>query len=126
MFGSKAIPETAIIQLDTTQKKTHDVRDRAYIYLIQLVDRKGNRTKYVKIGRTKRPVKERLADLQTGCPFELQIRMYMIVTLTESKMFEKYIHEHFFGGKKVRNEWFELTEDDIQWLISWLERNFTR
>lgn len=110
--------EPAVV-IDAKRRKTEPI---AFVYIIQMLDRKRQRTKYVKIGRTKRKPKERLQDLQTGCPFELQLRMYMVLTLHESKVFEKFIHDHFFNDKYVRGEWYELTEDDIQYLIQWLEQ----
>lgn len=122
-FGAKAVQPTddneSAIVVDAKRRKTEPA---AYVYVIQMLDRKRQRTKYVKIGRTKRSPHKRLQDLQTGCPFELRLRAYMVVTLSESKTFEKFIHDHFFGGQYVRGEWYELTEDDIQYLIQWLEQ----
>lgn len=63
-----------------------------------------------KIGYTTLTVKERLAQLQTGCPDKLIItKSYLttIPTILETSMHNAY------RGKWRSGEWFELNIDDV-------------
>ena len=62
---------------------------------------------FSKIGYSKNP-KQRLRELQCANPFPLELAGTIPGSLaTESKLHTEYRHKH------VRNEWFDLSEEDI-------------
>ena len=79
------------------------MNSKGYVYLI--CD-----GQYFKIGVTKSDIKKRLEKLQTGNPDELWIRDYY-----ETEMpfkIENGLHKKYFN-KKIKNEWFDLSVDDV-------------
>lgn len=79
----------------------------AFIYLISNIDNDN----ICKIGVTKkRNINERMNQLQTGSSNELYLRKYF-ETKYPFKL-EKMLHRHFHNNN-VLNEWFELSDDDI-------------
>lgn len=79
------------------------------IYLISaLLDDK----KIYKIGYTKREVSKRIKELETGNPYEFDIEK-VYVTENYANSIENRIHKHFLF-KKIRGEWFDLDEEDIE------------
>lgn len=78
------------------------------IYFIRAVDpREGALDEQLfKIGYTSGDPKERLADLQTGCPYKL----YLAWTIEGEKEDEKRWHRKYRDHRVRRNgEWFRLT-----------------
>lgn len=67
---------------------------------------------YYKIGKANN-VSSRITDLGVSMPEEPEL----IHTIEASEPFiaEKYLHD-LFESQKVRREWYDLTEDNIQWL----------
>lgn len=66
---------------------------------------------YFKIGVTRGSIAKRMKKLQTGNPTELFLTKCF---KTETPFYlEKALHTHFHG-KKVMNEWFELSMEDIK------------
>ena len=80
----------------------------SFVYLISNIDN----DKICKIGVTKKKnIEDRKKQLQTGSSNELYIRSYH-----ETKYpykIEKMLHRHF-NEKKILNEWFELSDEDIK------------
>jgi len=67
---------------------------------------------HVKIGKAKDPFK-RIVDLQIGSSLDLTV-LFMIPYATESEAFEEEAKlQKKFKDKRVRGEWFSLTEEDI-------------
>jgi hypothetical protein len=65
-----------------------------------------------KIGLTN-DIERRLADMQTGCPFLLiPIKVYKVDNPTA---IEIMLHS-FFKKKRIRGEWFRLTDIDISYI----------
>ena len=55
----------------------------------------------IKIGYTDNGVETRMAQLQTGCPYELRLLwVYTGNDLTESQLHKEFAHE------RIRGEWF--------------------
>jgi len=77
-----------------------------WIYILQL-DKKA-----CKIGRTTR-LDERVRDLGTKLPYEPDL----IHTIETNDIYwaEHHLHK-FFHDKRIRGEWFNLTEEDIAML----------
>lgn len=71
---------------------------RGFIYFVQCGE-------FVKIGWTV-SVRERIADLQTGNPFEIRI----LATKPGSPTHEKSLHRKF-AVHRIRGEWFRLAEE---------------
>jgi len=75
------------------------------IYLLNMID-----TNYYKIGVTRRNVKDRLRELQTGCPDEI-----ILVKNFDCEYYRKveaWLHKKH-TTKRVEGEWFILDEGDI-------------
>lgn len=67
--------------------------------------------KYHKIGYSKTP-ERRVESLQTGNPEPV----VLVGTIEGTKDTELQLHQQFHA-KRVRGEWFELTDEDVQWLL---------
>jgi hypothetical protein len=85
------------------------------IYFIREKDRKyGDISSYVKIGMvgdTERGSQQRMSEHQTGNPRDLELHH---VTQTPNPFrVEKFLHQRF-GAQRVKNEWFELTDQDLE------------
>lgn len=78
------------------------------IYIIQ-----ADHTAWYKIGWTCKPPNNRLATLQTGCPFRLRIRCTVKGTQEDELLVHKKL-QHLRGN----GEWFKLNEKEIRWLQS--------
>src|SRR3990167_3710274 len=62
-------------------------------------------TEIVKIGSSKRPW-HRLAQLQVGSPRNLEL-------VGNSKIDDEKHYHRRFSKKRIRGEWFRLTDDDL-------------
>ena len=94
---------------------------KTHIYLIECRDAEET---YYKIGYTKNNVIKRLKQLQTGSSYELRI-VYDFETEFGTKL-ESTLHR-MNELKRVRNEWFNLSQTDV--LEFWtncekIEKNF--
>ena len=80
------------------------------IYLIRHGD-----TNYVKIGysNSEKGVIGRLTTFQTGNP--IQLSLLGVVDGTQST---EYMIQSAFADKKIRNEWFDLTQGDIKRILN--------
>jgi len=68
-----------------------------------------------KIGFTRGDPKKRLKALSTGNPFKMEI-VKVFETKFNTKL-EANLHQQF-KSKKIKNEWFLLTDDDVDNFIS--------
>lgn len=84
-------------------------KGNGYVYLIHC---KG--TNYYKIGVSKLPTQNRLSNLQSGCPFELE--MLHIQHCWNYYVIEKQIHK-ILKEKNIRGEWFEIEPKDLTKII---------
>jgi len=74
-----------------------------------------------KIGITKKPVQERIAQLQTGNPNEIMF-VESFETSHGYKM-ENALHNHFrMKRTSDSHEWFELSDEDVKMFYSTCER----
>ena len=87
------------------------INGKGFVYLV----RHGNSSK-VKVGwtRTEKGVEGRLRSMQTGNPELLTILSYFRVSSSKT---EKMIH-FYFEKKRIRGEWFELSEEDCENILS--------
>ena len=76
-----------------------------YIYLIY---DEGNDV--YKIGVTRNPVQSRIKKMQTGNP--TQLRLILLYKCEYPFRLETMLH-NIYKNKKVMNEWFELTDNDV-------------
>jgi hypothetical protein len=95
----------AALDLESLRRSKFD----CYIYLMEDL-----RNKTFKIGKSKTPGK-RERTLQSEVP---QIVMRFSIPAEEAR--EKELHERF-DAKRIRGEWFELSQDDLVWLVSFLK-----
>lgn len=86
--------------------------------MIYFISAKG--TPYVKIGRTKKPVEQRLAMLAIGCPLPLEIIRTVAVPVGSEADVEKKLHRKFKRYRK-RGEWFVLNRIDIEKAVVQIE-----
>lgn len=80
-----------------------------YVYVVKL-------DKHYKIGISKSP-ETRLKEF-TLLPYELE--HILIAKIKGYEVREKELHEHF-ADKRVRGEWFELNEEDIEYIKEYLK-----
>lgn len=80
-----------------------------YVYLMEDL-----RNKSFKIGKSKTPGK-RERTLQSEVP-QIVIRF----SIPAEETHEKELHEHF-NEKRIRGEWFALSEADLVWIVSFLK-----
>jgi hypothetical protein len=78
------------------------------VYIIQDIDVTG----YYKIGKTQQPV-DRIGHFDTMLPFDVQV--VHLITSKDCNALETVLHRHF-ASKRVRGEWFALTDADVQWI----------
>jgi len=68
--------------------------------------------KYVKIGRTKN-VEGRICNLSGKHPEETPIELLHSIHTEDMMGAEKAFHD-YFSTKRIKGEWFQLTEEDIE------------
>lgn len=78
-----------------------------YVYLIKDADREG----IYKIGMTKQVMGKRLKALQTGNASNLEV--CCIHGTRDAYTLEAMLHRKY-QTKRVKNEWFELTDEDVE------------
>ncbi len=109
MQAAKEGSETILNAINELEKAGHITRtkckQRGYVYII--TDTYGN----YKIGKTGNPL-SRLLSLQLGLPY-FEIVHYIYCRNMHDR--EKELHERY-KDKKIRNEWFKLTAEDIEYI----------
>lgn len=95
-------------------EQVEDKATNGYVYLVHCVG-----TDLYKIGRSKVDYYARLSSLQTGCPYELS--MIHAVHCDAYGKLERLLH-HTFKDKRVRGEWFELSDSDKKSALSLMQR----
>lgn len=99
-------PKKVIQYLEINPDKSNWQDNPGYIYFIQDIDH----TKNIKIGRSK-DVDKRFLQFNTPIPFNIQI-MHRI-KCSDYISAENFFHK-FFENKRVKGEWFKLSDLDIQ------------
>jgi len=80
-------------------------RDEGYIYIVHCKDSAN-----YKIGKSTQPT-YRVKSHQTSCPYELELEYHIsVLNMTDV---EHVVHG-LYESKRVRGEWYELSEDDIE------------
>ena len=72
---------------------------------------------YIKIGRTKH-LKQRLSNIQSGCPFVLAL--WLSIRTTKDVEIEKHLH-NALSHAHLRGEWFEPTVKDLDFLLNFFD-----
>lgn len=70
--------------------------------------------KFMKIGLTRRGALKRVKNLQTGSYRTMEV--FRTIQTDNPEQLEKFLHSAF-GEKRVRGEWFEVTEEEISDLV---------
>ena len=99
--------KNAAAELELLRKSKFD----CFVYLMEDL-----RNKSFKIGKSKTPGK-RERTLQSEVP---QIVMRFSIPVDE--VHEKQLHDRF-SKKRKRGEWFELSNDDVAWIVAYLKTN---
>ena len=94
---------------DVRQGEELQVPKPGYVYLV-----KERFMNLVKIGYT-RNVEKRLCNLHCDCPQGIEV-LHVFYTETPEYL-ESVLHRQFFG-KCYTHEWFSLTDDDVQSIVS--------
>ena len=102
------IPTIENLSIYDEQKATE-----GYVYFIYIPTLANIIQDAVKIGMTK-DLNKRMASLQTGNPYRLQF--YKVLKCVDYKKLEVKLHR-YFDDKKILNEWFDLTLEDIDDII---------
>jgi hypothetical protein len=84
------------------------LKNRGYVYLIK------SPTGAYKIGKTKNP-KDRMRMFHIKVPFEIEIEH--LVEVEDMQKLERGLHT-MFRTKRINGEWFNLSEDDVQYIKS--------
>lgn len=98
----------------TTSKVRQQINKSGWIYII------GDNNGLFKIGMTKRKPDERINEFSPKLPFETQL-IYSEKT-NDACLLEEKLHEKF-SEKRVRGEWFKLTERELEDAISFVTQN---
>jgi hypothetical protein len=105
------------LEVDAARRETEDL-DRlrksnfsTFIYVMEDL-----RNGCFKIGRSRSPGK-RERTLQSEVP-----QIVLRLSIPADEKHERELHDRF-ANKRHRGEWFSLTPDDLQWLISFLRGN---
>ena len=93
-----------------TQYKTSTDKDKKYLYLVRAAD-------FIKIGVTNR-VGERVCQIQTGNPFEVDL--LHAIEVVDAYTVEKMLHGKYTEFNK-RGEWFYLSTIQIQEIKDYLD-----
>jgi len=107
-------PNSSAIKAAVMLEQVEDKATNGYVYLVHCVG-----TDLYKIGRSKVDYYARLSSLQTGCPYELS--MIHAVHCDAYGKLERLLH-HTFKDKRVRGEWFELSDSDKKSALSLMQR----
>lgn len=88
-------------------------REKEYSYFIGAIG-----TPHIKIGKTTKPMKYRLAALQTACPHKL-------IVLAITTVGEEELHKKFHRHRSHCGEWFEWSPEISQFITDWtsIDRN---
>jgi hypothetical protein len=68
-----------------------------------------------KVGITRNEIWRRIASIQTGCPYELQL--YGRIDLPTFQSVERAIHEEW-KDRRRRGEWFAVTPDEVNEMLT--------
>lgn len=85
------------------------VWNRSRLYVIRAVG-----TNLVKVG-VSGDVERRLRQLQAGSPVELRVEERIVGTRTTEAHAHRLLKQHGFHR---HGEWFELTSDQVKWLLT--------
>lgn len=103
--------QALLAQFDYQQPPTIELglRNRGFIYILEQRD-----YRWYKIGKTKN-LSKRLPLLDIQLPFPVTT---LHTIATDNMVFaEAYLHKHFVA-KRLNGEWFQLDQDDLQWLCA--------
>ncbi len=102
--------ESTPLLLDSPASVQEEIRQYAKGECVYLI---GSPVGLTKIGRTN-DIMRRLSAFNVDSPVELSpIHLYYC---NKSDQLEKKLHKKF-SGKRCRGEWFELSSEDIGWIV---------
>jgi hypothetical protein len=105
---SRKAKERGIIKGIGQSKGRQDIGQQTTLYLITADEFNG----IYKIGITN-DIDFRLKSMQTGCPFKLIV--FRAYTVENPPALEQALHL-FFTKKRLRGEWFRLTDIDLAYI----------
>ena len=106
-------PQEAIDQINRERTQGQQVKEfkkdkrivsRGYVYIIESQG-------YHKIGKTRDP-RYRTKQYTTENPPSIEMSLIYTFDVTSCEEVEKYLHKRF-SNKRVRGEWFKLTQEDL-------------
>lgn len=105
------VPEFREVVQQAQPKPKQGKNTKGFIYLLAVVGQPG----LYKIGRTS-DYKNRLATFKTKLPFEVN---YEFIYWTKDMYAEESrLHTMFADKRKPKSEFFELTSDDVAYIVS--------
>jgi Meiotically up-regulated gene 113 len=127
-FGYKwgILKNDELVEVDLPKKLPHKAwidigRGSQFVYIIfpqispRLSFEAKSRTYPIKIGRTNRPISERLLQLQTGSFLDLQVGL--LIRTNNAVRIEAYLHDQLSNrkmpGKSSQSEWFQSSIDSV-------------
>ena len=114
LFRSKKTKKTECA-IKISANKYHKKINQGYVYVVQY-----NNENIYKIGVSKNNPAQRLASLQSGCPYELK---FIHIEFCDNYYdLEKKLHLKYIKFR-IRGEWFKLSDKKLNKLISSIEKN---
>lgn len=106
----KRLTEADIIKMDwlSLREKQELLMSECLKGTVYVIESEGH--PYCKIGVTGGDPQKRLVSFQIGSPFKLSI--IVEIYSPDCQHLEELLHERF-ENKRVRGEWFNLTDEDI-------------
>lgn len=96
-------------------KSLHYLKGSEIVYIIR------NTIGHYKIGITD-DLAQRLIHLQTGN--SLDLTLVLVLNVSNARQVEQELHD-YFRAKHIRGEWFELVEDDLEYIKNYNELEAT-
>lgn len=90
--------------MDKATPKPSQSGSRGYVYFLKADNG------LVKIGRTKE-MDERIKHLSVTLPYELELVHYI---QSDNHEWAESVFQRYYAGKRVRGEWFELADKDVE------------
>lgn len=112
-IGFKTHYDWMRIDKDYRSKSLQRKKTNGYVYLIHCKE-----TTFYKIGISKNSYGARLSQIQSCCPFELE--MVHVIHSVNYLNLEKELH-YKFKDKRVRGEWFDLDQASLNTVMKYLQ-----
>lgn len=103
------------------QKSLYDTNDSDwYLYILRAKENRNGKKSIIKIGMSNNP-KKRIANLQTACPYELEIITAIKCLDREHCLNVERVAHKLYRKNRMRGEWFLVDAKQINGFAKKLE-----